>query len=225
MSVLQQCELLDSERRSSTLRPVSTRLATGPSAPAVGAPRLAARAGMVCARSQCAGDRPRNRVAARTRAASVASAAVDTPARGPSSFSRDGQDHETYVGSHWRNWRQARKALGNNRGRGTMKTPVFGILCRGGQVWAQVVLDLAIRTVFPLIRRQVRRGPVVCTDALHLYTGIAAKGYVHRLVQHDQGEFPNPQGTHINGLEGFCGYVKAGWPPKGGSDVNGCRCT
>ena len=99
---------------------------------------------------------------------------------------------ETYVGSRWGNWRQARKALGSKRGRGTRKTPVFGILCRGGRVWAQVVPDLAMRTVCPLIRRQVRRGSVVCTDALHLYTGIAAKGYVHRLVPHEQGEFRSP---------------------------------
>ena len=123
---------------------------------------------------------------------------------------------ETYVGSRWRNWRRARKALGSKHGRGTSKTPVFGILCRGGQVWAQVVPDLAIRTLFPLIRRQVRRGSIVCTDALRLYTGIAANGYVHRLVQHDQGEFRSRQGTHINGLEGFWGYFKRRLAAKGG---------
>jgi transposase len=92
---------------------------------------------------------------------------------------------------------------------------VFGILCRGGQVWAQVVPDLAIRTLFPLIRRQVRRGSIICT-ALRLYTGIAANGYVHRLVQHDQGVFCSRQGTHINGLEGFWGYFKRRLAAKGG---------
>ena len=47
-------------------------------------------------------------------------------------------------------------------------------------------------------------------------TGIAANGYVHRLVQHDQGEFRSRQGTHINGLEGFWGYFKRRLAAKGG---------
>jgi len=38
------------------------------------------------------------------------------------------------------------------------ETPVFGVLCRGGQVRAQVVPDLAAQTLFPLIRRQARLG-------------------------------------------------------------------
>ena len=74
---------------------------------------------------------------------------------------------------------------------------------RGGQVWAQVVPDLAAQALFPLIRRQVRLGSVVCSDTLPTYTGIAAKGYVHCLVQHDRGEFRCRHGAHINGLEGF----------------------
>ena len=123
---------------------------------------------------------------------------------------------ETYVGSRWRNWRLARRRRGSTHGRGTAKTPVFGILCRGGQVWAPVVPDLAIRTLFPLIRRQVRRGSIVCTDALRLDTGIAANGSVHRLVHHDQGEFRSRHGTHINGLEGFWGYFKRRLAAKGG---------
>lgn len=123
---------------------------------------------------------------------------------------------ETYVGSRWRNWRAPRRRRGSKPGRGTLKTPVFGILCRGGQVWAQVVPDLAVHTLFPLIGKHVRRGSIVCTDALRLYTGIAAKGYVHRLVQHELGEFRSRHGTHINGLEGFWGYVKRRLAAKGG---------
>lgn len=123
---------------------------------------------------------------------------------------------ETYVGSRWRNWRAPRRRRGSKPGRGTLKTPVFGILCRGGQVWAQVVPDLAVKTLFPLIGKHGRRGSIVCTDALRLYTGIAAKGYVHRLVQHELGECRSRQGTHINGLEGFWGYVTRRLAAKGG---------
>ncbi|MFQ5946566.1 MAG: IS1595 family transposase [Anaerolineae bacterium] len=134
----------------------------------------------------------------------------------PSVFQGTVEIDETYLGGFWRNRRSSQRARGRKRGRGTIKTPVFGILCRGGQVWAQVVPDLAAQTLLPLIRRQVRLGSVVCSDTLPTYTGIAAKGYVHRLVQHDQGEFSGRQGAHINGLEGFWGYLKRRLAAKGG---------
>jgi transposase len=123
---------------------------------------------------------------------------------------------ETYVGGTWKNKRRRQRAGGTKRGRGTSKTPVFGILCRGGQVWAQVVPDVKARTLLPLLRRRVRRGSVVCSDTWDSYTGVAAKGYVHRLVEHGKGEFSDRHGTHINGLEGFWGYLKRRLAAKGG---------
>jgi transposase-like protein len=93
---------------------------------------------------------------------------------------------------------------------------VFGILCRDGQVWAQVVPDVEAQTLLPLIGRRVRRGSVVCSDTWKSYTVVAAKGYVHRLVEHGQGEFSDRRGTHINGLEGFWGYLKRRLAAKGG---------
>lgn len=123
---------------------------------------------------------------------------------------------ETYVGGAWRNKRRPQRAHGTKRGRGTTKTPVFGILCRDGQVWAQVVPDVEAQTLLPLIGRRVRRGSVICSDTWTSYTGVAAKGYVHRLVAHGQGEFSDRRGTHINGLEGFWGYLKRRLAAKGG---------
>ena len=123
---------------------------------------------------------------------------------------------ETYLGGAWKNQRRWRRAQGTRRGRGTSKTPVFGILCRGGLVWAQVVPDVAAQTLLPLIRRRVKRGSVVCSDTWWSYTGIAANGYVHRLVAHGAGQFSDRRGSHINGLEGFWGYLKRRLAAKGG---------
>jgi len=123
---------------------------------------------------------------------------------------------ETYVGGAWRNKRRSQRHGGTHRGRGTSKTPVFGILCRGGLVWAQVVPDVAAQTLLPLIRRRVTRGSIVCSDTWTSYTGVAAKGYVHRLVAHGQGQFSDGRGSHINGLEGFWGYLKRRLAAKGG---------
>jgi len=68
----------------------------------------------------------------------------------------------------------------------------------------------------PIIQRQVTKGSTICTDTWRGYTGIAAKGYVHPLVKHREGEYPDGKGNHINGLEGFWGYLKRKLAAKGG---------
>ncbi|MFQ6030039.1 MAG: IS1595 family transposase [Dehalococcoidia bacterium] len=123
---------------------------------------------------------------------------------------------ETYLGGAWKNKRSSQRRGGTQRGRGTTKTPVLGILCRGGQVWAKVVPDVEAQTLLPLIRRRVKRGSIVCSDTWLSYTGIAAKGYVHRLVEHGHRQYSDRQGSHINGLEGFWGYLKRRLAAKGG---------
>ena len=48
-----------------------------------------------------------------------------------------------------------------NGAAGQVKPPVFGILCRGGKVWAQVEPDVEAKTLLPLISRRVKEGSVV----------------------------------------------------------------
>jgi transposase len=134
----------------------------------------------------------------------------------PEVFSGIVEVDETYIGGQWKNKRQSQRKIVTKRGRGTFKTPVFGILCRGGKVWAEVVPDVEAKTLIPLIYRRVRQGSIICSDTWKSYTGIAAKGYVHRLVEHSKGEYANKQGNHINGLEGFWGYLKRRLASKGG---------
>lgn len=123
---------------------------------------------------------------------------------------------ETYLGGSWKNKRKSSRAQGTKRGRGTSKQAVFGILCRNGQVWAEVVPNVEAKTLLPLLRKRVAIGSIVCSDTFKSYTGVAARGYVHRLVNHDQQEFSDGKGNHINGLEGFWGYLKRMLAAKGG---------
>lgn len=210
-------EILDPARRPTPLQPVPARLAAGAAAAALVLPGLEGQVrgwfvrGMSAQAIAHETGLRRERV---LRAWTIVRRALQGDV--PPVFQGTVEVDETSVGGRWRNWRAPRRQRGSTRGRGTWNTPVFGILCRGGQVWAQVVPDLAIKTRYPLIGTHVRRGSVVWTDALHLYTGIAAKGSVHRLVQHDLGEFRSRHGTHINGLEGFWGYVKRRLAAKGG---------
>jgi len=73
-------------------------------------------------------------------------------------FSGPVEVDETYIGAQWNHKRHRAKAAGSKRGRGSCKSPVFGILGRGGKVWAQVVSDVEARTLLPLISRRVELG-------------------------------------------------------------------
>lgn len=125
---------------------------------------------------------------------------------------------ETYLGGQWKNkpLKIKRKSKKSKRGLGTTKQPVFGILCRSGQVWAELVFDTEAQDLQPLIEKQVMKGSIVCSDTWRGYTGIASKGYVHRLVNHGKHEYSDKKGNHINGLEGFWGYLKRKLAAKGG---------
>ena len=65
-----------------------------------------------------------------------------------------------------------------------------------------------------MILKQVKKSSVIYSDIWRGYTGIAAKGYVHRLVKYTINFVTN--GNHNNGLEGFWGYLKRKLAAKGG---------
>jgi transposase len=134
----------------------------------------------------------------------------------PEIFTGTVEVDETYLGGAWRNKRRVVRDTGTRRGRGTSKQPVFGILCRNGQVWAEIVDKVDEGTLLPLITKRVELGSTVCSDTWKAYTGIAARGYVHRLVHHGEGVYSDRRGNHINGLEGFWGYLKRKLASKGG---------
>ena len=71
---------------------------------------------------------------------------------------------ETYLGGQWKNKRRSVRDQGSKRGRGTTKQPVFGILCRNGTVWAEVVDDVGAETLQPLISKKVTAGSIICSD-------------------------------------------------------------
>ena len=134
----------------------------------------------------------------------------------PEIFSGTVEVDETYLGGQWKNKRRSVRDQGSKRGRGTKKQPVFGILCRNGSVWAEVVDDVGADTLQPLISKKVSAGSIICSDTWKAYTGIASRGYVHRLVNHGEKQYSDGKGNHINGLEGFWGYLKRKLVSKGG---------
>ena len=128
---------------------------------------------------------------------------------------------ETYLGGQKKNKRKSvllkEKLTGreSKRGFGIKKQPVFGILARSGKVFARLVGDVEARDLVPIIEKKVKRGSRICSDTWRAYTGLATRGYLHRTVKHQKKEYALGK-NHINGLEGFFGYLKRKLATKGG---------
>ena len=140
----------------------------------------------------------------------------------PQIFSGTVEVDETYLGGQKKNKRksQLRKekeifSRESKRGFGTTKQAVFGILARSGNVFARLVDDTEARDLIPIIEKKIQSGSKICSDTWRAYTGLATRGYVHRTVEHQKKEYTRGK-NHINGLEGFFGYLKRKLAAKGG---------
>ncbi len=93
-------------------------------------------------------------------------------------------------------------------GRGAAgKVAVFGILRRGGRVFAQMIADCGQATLVPIIRRKVAPASVVYSDSWAGYDTLSVEGYEHERVNHDE-ELVADGGRHINGIENFWSQAK-----------------
>lgn len=139
----------------------------------------------------------------------------------PGVFSGTVEVDETYLGGQKKNktkkqlLKERLEGRESKRGHGTNKQPVFGILCRSGKVFARLVEDVESKDLLPIIKKKVQKGSRICSDTWRAYTGLAIKGYVHRTVEHKEKEYVKGK-NHINGLEGFWGYLKRKLAAKGG---------
>ncbi len=92
---------------------------------------------------------------------------------------------ETYVGG-----KDTNKHLGKRTGQQgrsiASKTPVFGMMERGGRVVAQVTPDVTSKSILPIIAERVLPSSTVFTDEYPIYKGVSklGLGYVHNRVNH-----------------------------------------
>ena len=93
------------------------------------------------------------------------------------------------------------------RGRGAAgKVPVFGLLKRGGKVYALPTTDTAEKTLLPIIRRKIRPDSVVYTDGHPSYNVLDVSEFHHVRINHSE-HFANEK-NHINGIENFWNQAK-----------------
>jgi transposase len=94
-------------------------------------------------------------------------------------------------------------------GRSTTKTPIVGMVQRKGEVRAYVAADVKSDTLNGLVKEHVLPKSIVFTDEFTAYSGIAARGYQHRRINHAENVYVVGD-THTNTIEGFWSLIKRG---------------
>jgi len=111
---------------------------------------------------------------------------------------------ETFIGGKARNMHKGKRAEKITGTGGKDKTPVMGILERGGKVVTKVVPNRKKKALQSEIREHVLAGSALFTDALKSYEGLSE--FQHEVVDHAieyvRGE------VHTNGLENFWSLLK-----------------
>ena len=93
------------------------------------------------------------------------------------------------------------------RGRGAAgKIPVFGLLKRGGKVYAKIIPDASGATLFPIIERKVVPDSVVYSDCWRGYNVLDISDFRHFRINHS--EMFADRYNHINGIENFWNQAK-----------------
>jgi transposase-like protein len=116
---------------------------------------------------------------------------------------------ETYVGGLEKN-KHASKRTAGVRGRSPkVKTPVVGMVQRGGEVRAQVVERVTMQTVENQIKETAAKGSQIMSDDFLSYARIS-KMFPHTAVSHARGEYVKGN-CHTNSIEGFWALFKRGY--------------
>lgn len=113
---------------------------------------------------------------------------------------------ETYVGG------KPRRGDGkiHKRGRGTDKTPVMGMVERGGRVHTRVAPDVTAKTLKGAIREMVDKSARIMTDENNAYNGIGADfAGGHATVCHSAGQYVNGEAC-TNTAESVFSLLKRG---------------
>jgi transposase len=94
---------------------------------------------------------------------------------------------------------------------GDDKTPVFGMVERGGKVMAFVTPDVKVSTIFPIIAERILPESTVYSDEYSIYDKLSlhANRYEHKRIKHAQKVYVMGD-VHTQTIEGFWSLVKNG---------------
>jgi transposase len=93
------------------------------------------------------------------------------------------------------------------RGRGAAgKIPVFGLLKRGGKVYAKVIPNTRGKTLKVIMEKRIVPDSIVYTDTYSSYSVLDVSEFKHYRINHSQ-LFADKH-NHINGIENFWNQAK-----------------
>lgn len=115
---------------------------------------------------------------------------------------------ETFIGGLEGNKHKHKQTKGVQGRSSEMKTPIVGIIERGGELRAKKVKDTKGYSLRPFIVENVAFNSTLNTDEWHGYNGLS-RIYKHKKVNHGQGEYVNGS-NHTNTMEGFWSLLKRG---------------
>lgn len=117
---------------------------------------------------------------------------------------------ETYIGGREKN-KHRNKRTPHTQGRNTKtKSVIMGLMQRDGEVRANVVPDVKMRTLEAEIVKHVKIGTQLYTDELMSYSKIGTL-YPHDKVVHSRGQYVKKNGAHSNSAESFWALFKRGY--------------
>lgn len=126
-------------------------------------------------------------------------------------FSAQIEADETFIGGKARNMHASKRAIKITGTGGKDKTPVMGILERGGKgqgsrVRVKVIPNTRKKSLQAELREHVLAGSAIFTDSLKSYEGLSE--FQHEMVDHAV-EYVRGE-VHTNGLENFWSLLKRG---------------
>lgn len=110
---------------------------------------------------------------------------------------------EAYVGGKNKNRHANKKITGKDD-----KTPVVGMVERGGKVAAKAIEDTTMATLSREVIKAVKKTAILYTDEYSSYNALR-RVYDHSVVKHNAHQYVNGR-IHTNTIEGFWSLLKRG---------------